>query len=366
MCAPYELNSLPLDSCPPLPNFFCPKGKNVKKNLLKLLGILVLITFIAGFSGCESSGAGGGTGEAETIAVEGTWQLVGTYGTEKWIITESSIEYLSDWGSGFSTNYKADIISFSNNGLNSGDIAISSAGGASTTGLGYAVIQFTEIATTGDGEVGKYQIFRWATNQSDSYNCDFTQGYKDTEDGVPYINTVYNTAAAAIQNVTNANGFFSAASEGAEIIIRVEGTWELAGAYGTEYWEITNTTIEYSSDYGSGASTVFKADIIIYSNDGLNADDITFSGQSSSTNDPGYAVIQFTEIDGLSTGVLGKYQVFRWVQNASDSSTMNFTQGYKDAGSYANTVFDTATAAESNVTYANGFFNYSSNGAERQ
>ncbi len=332
-----------------------------------------MVAFVSLLSGCQDTGAGSGGGTTATIAAEGIWELTGAYGTEKWVITESTIEYLSDWGSGFSTNYKADIISFSNTGLNAGDTSITSSVSSSTTGLGYAVIQFTEVATTGDGEVGKYQIFRWAENQSDSADKDFTQGYKDAtpDDAGTWPNTVYDTAAEAIQNVTNTNGFFGAASEGAEEIIRAEGSWELAGTYGTEYWVITDSTIEYSTDYGSGAATVFKADIVSYSNSGLNASETTFSGQSSSTNDPGYAVIQFTEVDSTGTGEVGKYQVFRWVQNATDSLTMDFTQGYKDAtpadaGTWPNTVFDTASEAESSVTYADGYFDYSSNGAERQ
>ena len=153
--------------------------------------------------------------------------------------------------------------------------------------------------------------------------------------------------------------------------IAAGGTWELAGTYGSERWVITDTSITYSSDYGSGFSTVYSANIVSFSNDGLNAGDITLTTGGDDPFDPGFAVIQYTYVNNAGTGEAGKYNVFRWADNAADRDTRDFTQGYKDAtGSgdtdYTNDVFDTAGAAESGATNAAGYFAYASTGAVRQ
>lgn len=156
--------------------------------------------------------------------------------------------------------------------------------------------------------------------------------------------------------------------------ISVAGTWESAGTYGTERWVITDTSITYSSDYGSGFSTVYRADVVDFSNDGLNAGDTALTSSGSTAVNPGFAVIRYTAVNNPGTGEVGTYNVFRWADNARDGNNRDFTQGYKDAdldgdpstGTYTNLVFDTASAAESGASVAKGYFSYASTGAEPQ
>ena len=152
--------------------------------------------------------------------------------------------------------------------------------------------------------------------------------------------------------------------------IAAAGSWSLTGTWSTETWAISNSSITYASDYGSGASTVYIADVVYADNDGLNADDTVLVSGSSAT-DTGFAVIQFTQVNNSGTGTIDKYQIFRWGTNASDSNLRDFTQGYKDAtGSddtdYTNTVFDTPQEAIDGVTVSAGFFSFASEGAALQ
>jgi len=178
--------------------------------------LLTAIFLFTGLAGCDMFGVGPGTvSEPESIEVKGVWILEGQSGDEKYIITDSSIVRQSDYtGSGYSTEYEAEIVKFSNDGLNAGDTSITTPSG-STQGLGYAVIKYTEVNNAGTGEVGKYNVFRWATNQSDSSKRDFTQGSKDTDTSDDdYINDVFDTADAAETGATNDNGYFGFASAG--------------------------------------------------------------------------------------------------------------------------------------------------------
>ncbi len=182
------------------------------KKIIKFLPVLLLVLFVVtAFMGCDLFGAD------ETVDVRGTWELVttGDWGsTERWVITNSTIEYLSSYTDAPpATVYKADIAKFENNGLNGNDIKISSLG--TDTDTGYAVIKFTEVDGAGTGEVGKYQIFRWGTNSTDAANRDFSQGSKDSDPSVAYVNEVFDTAAAAEAGATITAGHFGFASEGA-------------------------------------------------------------------------------------------------------------------------------------------------------
>ena len=188
----------------------------------KTLGIGFLVLALAAFflGGCS------GTSDPSVgdIAVEGTWTL-DTSGAswtslERWTIDDLSITYESNWGSGYSTVYEADIVRYDNAGLNAGDTAVWS--GGSTIAPGYAVIRFTQVDGAGTGEVGKYQVFRWATNESDASLRDFTQGSKDSNldgDNDPmtgtYVNVVFDTADGAEAGATIAGGHFAYGSAGA-------------------------------------------------------------------------------------------------------------------------------------------------------
>lgn len=197
----------------------------IKSQGLPVLLLLAALLSLGLLSSCDPYG--------DAIAVEGTWILGNGYdwdndgnpNAEKWIITNSSVSYASSLNSiDYSTVYKADIVDYVNGYLNAGDTAITDSNGSqgSSSGLGYAVIRFTEVNGAATGEAGKYQIFRWAANESDPAARDFTQGSKDADldgDGDPmtgtYVNTVFDSAAEARSGATNTAGHFQGASQGA-------------------------------------------------------------------------------------------------------------------------------------------------------
>ncbi len=154
---------------------------------------------------------------ADPIAVDGVWEIVGTYGSERWTISDSRITYESDWsGSGFSTTYSAEIVDYSNDGLNAGETLLTAGSTASAANPGFAVMRYTDVDGPGTGEAGKYNIFRWADSPGDAATRDFVQGYKNAGDAWPdNVNGVFDTGAAAEAGATNAAGYFSFASSGA-------------------------------------------------------------------------------------------------------------------------------------------------------
>ncbi|TVR04731.1 MAG: hypothetical protein EA403_04550 [Spirochaetaceae bacterium] len=176
------------------------------RNALLLPAVLLTLLVFPVLTSCDLLGGSSN----DPIAVQGTWES--TFG-ERWIITESTIEYRGD---GTNTTYRADIVSVRNNRLNAGDTSITPTG--STIGLGHAIIRYTEVDGPGTGEVGKYQVFRWATNRDDAQLRDFTQGFNNVGEPWPgdAINEVFNTAAQAAAGATNANEHFAFASQGAE------------------------------------------------------------------------------------------------------------------------------------------------------
>ncbi|MDA3949114.1 MAG: hypothetical protein PF508_07785 [Spirochaeta sp.] len=101
----------------------------------------------------------------------------------------------------------------------------------------------------------------------------------------------------------------------------------------------------------------------------LNAGDTALTNGGSEAVNPGFAIIQYTEVDGAGTGEVGKYNIFRWAQNSGDTAKRDFIQGYKNVGAVypnnVNGVFDIPAAAETGATNAAGYFGFASSGAER-
>lgn len=188
------------------------------KRRARALGVAILLVTVLFFLpvSCDTGN------DASTIPVEGTWQLeTPAYDSvERWTITASEIHYESSYDAGetFSTTYRVSIVSYSDVGLNGGDTSLTS-GGADAIDSGYAVIEYTEVNGAGTGEVGKFNVFRWATNASDTGARDFTQGYLATDLAAEdYTNVVFDTADEAESGATNANGYFSFASVGATLV----------------------------------------------------------------------------------------------------------------------------------------------------
>jgi len=139
-----------------------------------------------------------------------------------------------------------------------------------------------------------------------------------------------------------------------DVGIAVEGTWfiDWGGTY-DETWVISDSEITYTS----GTAQVYTADIVSYDNNAFNASE---TGEGNY----GYAVIQYTAVDGAGTGAVGGYNIFRW-QNYTGSAC-DFTQGYKNVGGdwpdNENDMADTAAEAINDFTAANSYFGgYSKN-----
>lgn len=195
------------------------RKKRSRVSIVLVHGLLILAIAL-GMVGCESNGAD----SQDPIAVEGTWVLESDYdgdgvvdGTERWTISSQNITYEADYGGGLATVYAADVVSYSNTGLNKGETRLSNSSAADAINPGFAVIEYTEVDNAGTGEVGKFNVFRWADNATDPANKNFTQGYKDAtpNDASNFDNAVFDTAAAAESGATTADGFFSLASTGA-------------------------------------------------------------------------------------------------------------------------------------------------------
>ncbi|MFP4302152.1 MAG: hypothetical protein ACLFQZ_09010 [Spirochaetaceae bacterium] len=176
--------------------------KRNRRAIVLVHGLLITALIVA-LGACSTDGA-------DPIAVEGTWVLdTGYY--ERWIITENSITYEgSSDGSEYTTNYEAQIVSYSNHGLNARETDITAGVDATGRNPGFAVIKFTEVANQGWGTVGKYTVFRWADNAGDPSKKDLTQGYKDAtpNDDENFDTVVFDTPAEAEAEVTVANEFF--------------------------------------------------------------------------------------------------------------------------------------------------------------
>ncbi|MFP4535716.1 MAG: hypothetical protein ACLFNP_08345 [Spirochaetaceae bacterium] len=176
--------------------------KRNRRAIVLVHGLLITALIVA-LGACSTDGA-------DPIAVEGTWVLdTGYY--ERWIITENSITYEgSSDGSEYTTNYEAKIVSHSNNGLNAGETKLTGNDTEDALNPGFAVIEYTEVDGPGTGEVGKFNLFRWADNADDPSNKDFSQGYKDAtpNDDENFDTVVFDTPAEAEAEVTVANEFF--------------------------------------------------------------------------------------------------------------------------------------------------------------
>jgi hypothetical protein len=161
--------------------------------------------------------------------------------------------------------------------------------------------------------------------------------------------------------------------------IAVKGTWNLDSSYtweGTDYislerWTISGSTIHYEKSYdGTTYTTTYRAEIVSFDNNGLNGGDTSLTAGRAVTENPGYAVIRYTEVDGPGTGVVDTYNVFRWADNNAAPDSMDFTQGYFNTGdAWPNNInggFNTAAGAEAGAVNATGYFAYSSDGAGPQ
>lgn len=136
----------------------------------------------------------------------GSWES--SFG-EVYTISRSSVTYSSD---GTSSTYEASIVYIDDGSLNGGDTAMTTDGDTAVN-PGFAVIRYTSTADASWGEVGKYNVFRWADGESDSQKV-MTQGgkYSGTFGDEDYRMVVFDSSSAARLGATNDAGYFSFAS----------------------------------------------------------------------------------------------------------------------------------------------------------
>jgi len=150
------------------------------------------------------------------------WTLVtsgvGWYSEEKWEISEDTIIYSTRYAEDgdFTVGYQGTIVSSVTGSFNAGDTGIITGELTPAGASGYYVICYTAVENAGWGEIGKYNVFRWQTNETDTSAMDFTVGTYVTGTYPDTINQVFDTAAAAESGATNTAGYFAYFSEGAE------------------------------------------------------------------------------------------------------------------------------------------------------
>jgi hypothetical protein len=174
----------------------------IKPTILFLFALLVFPLFFS----CQEI--------IEEDPLLGTWDY--ELYQEQWIITESEITYLSpnSFDGPKTIQYKADIISRVDSSFNGNpaDTTLTATGVAPSGEYGYLIIQFTEVANSAWGTVGKYDIFRWQSNLNNPEFRDFTQGINLDND---FNNIVFDSAESAQAGATNSAGYFAYASAGA-------------------------------------------------------------------------------------------------------------------------------------------------------
>lgn len=183
-----------------------------------VLAVLVITLSVLSFTGCDLL-------TRESISVQGVWRLAGAYGDEKWEISDQEISYYSkdlneSWApvGEYILRYRADVITYDNDQLNGGDTQFITDNTPAVAG--YAVIRYTEVVAgedTSNGEVGRFNVFRWAVSAGDPQKRDFTQGgkYSGTYGTSDYDLLDFDTAAEAANGATVAEGYFGFASSGA-------------------------------------------------------------------------------------------------------------------------------------------------------
>lgn len=180
-------------------SFSCLYGKNRGRTAVRVFPRVATIVVIAAMAlGCAMDS------DPSAFPV-GTWES--TFG-EVYEITSGTITYL---GNGTDVTFRAQVVYVDDDSLNGGDSALVS-GADAASNPGYAVIRYTSVNNAGTGEVGKYNVFRWADGAADG-ELQMTQGYRNVGGDFPdNVNGVFDSVEAARTGATNTAGYFSFAS----------------------------------------------------------------------------------------------------------------------------------------------------------
>lgn len=165
--------------------------------------VLAVVAMVAtlglGLVGCSD----GSSGFSLTGLPIGNW--VDEWDNE-YVITRTSV---SLYGSDGGNSYIGWIVYIDDGSLNGDDTSIT-ATGSSAVNPGFAVIRYATVSNASWGEVGKYNVFRWADGTASNQRL-MTQGGKYNEDFTEM--TVFDSRQEAINGATNEEGFFGFAGE---------------------------------------------------------------------------------------------------------------------------------------------------------
>ncbi len=242
-------------------------------------------------------------------------------------ITETS--YIVYDSIDFSTiSWSFEIISYSNDSWNGGDIGVGN--------FGYALLKYTNPPSWATSEKDKYTILRWK-NLTET-TMDYSEAY--CSGGTTY----YITEAEAIANVTNANNCFATFTSVSHNItpapIESLGRWSDGS-----YTNIDITEALYNVYETADFSTIsWGFEIVSYSNDSWN-------GGDTGVGNFGYALLKYTNPPSWATSEKDKYTILRW-KNLTET-TMDYSEAYCSGGT---TYYITEAEALANVTNANGCF----------
>ena len=163
------------------------------KHLKKWLVVLAALFVLTGMMSCDMFSE-----EDEVLEIIGEWDNGMGIGISERTFTSSY---------GDTVYYTATIVDFDNSGFNAGE--------SGEGDCGYLVMQFdyapSWYADNADLFTGKYTVFRWQniTTANGETTMETSEGSNDPTFGDGMPGTYYDTREEAIENVTEANGYFS-------------------------------------------------------------------------------------------------------------------------------------------------------------
>lgn len=161
-----------------------------------LLTVLVVGGALALFAGCSSS-------DDPTLPI-GSWD--DGFGNV-YTITGTTITYAGEF-EGSEYGYSGVIVYIDDSRFNGGDTSITPDSDAAVN-PGHVAFKYTAVSDPSWGEVGKYNIFRWADGTNEDEKV-MTQGgkYEGTFGEDDFRMVVFDSNAEARNGATNEAGFF--------------------------------------------------------------------------------------------------------------------------------------------------------------
>lgn len=134
------------------------------------------------------------------------------------------------------------------------------------------------------------------------------------------------------------------------------GSWD--DGFGNVY-TITGTTISYTGEF-EGTSYGYTGAIVYIDDSRFNGGDTSITDGGDTAVNPGHFAFQYTSVSDPSWGEVGKYNVFRWADGASENEKVMVQGGKYNEDFSVMVVFDSNAAARNGATNDAGFFAFAS------